>query len=309
VCTTKQYSPGGSGPLETEARFRERLAATLAKAWSEARATGNQPLQNLVFGWMRGLTAHSHANPLFVLTNRCYVLEGSANPTYPGGLSVEKKYVSNEDFIVNLYSGVFAEEEVSYVTVDDSYGEDKRSPFDSLSVFGIGGITFGVEICLDHADYRLRKHMRDSSPVQVQVVTSCGMQIKQSAIAAVEGGLVFNCDGQYGAPGRGLLPGRSTCLWTSSANQMAHSQLTVVSATATSPFEPEHPSRGQASVVKPDLADAEVFHVARVNTRKLWAHGAGEIHVYEPLAVPPVAGSTGRHGHAPARLTPPTGSA
>lgn len=66
------------------------------------------------------------------------------------------------------------------------------------SVFEMDGITFGLEICVDHANRRLR-----SSPpspgqmrVQVQLVTSAGLQIEEYAVACIKNGVIFNVDGR-----------------------------------------------------------------------------------------------------------------
>src|SRR6056297_1645267 len=52
-----------------------------------------------------------------------------------------------------------------------------------------------VEICLDHRDVRLRRNI-GNHPFHVQLIPSCGMQIKENGAAVEEGGLIFNVDGQ-----------------------------------------------------------------------------------------------------------------
>lgn len=65
------------------------------------------------------------------------------------------------------------------------------------SIFTMNGITFGLEICLDHLNGRLR----DSPPakgnprIQVQLIPSAGAFIQESSVACMQGGLIFNVDG------------------------------------------------------------------------------------------------------------------
>jgi hypothetical protein len=70
------------------------------------------------------------------------------------------------------------------------------------SVFTIDGITFGLEVCLDHAYSRLHKfynspQLKDGDPaVQVHLIPSWGMSIGHGAICCLNNGLVFNVDGE-----------------------------------------------------------------------------------------------------------------
>ena len=71
------------------------------------------------------------------------------------------------------------------------------------SVFTVDGITFGLEVCLDHANRRLRKYYDNSAEasdpkVQVQLIPSWGMSIARPSICCTTNGLVFNVDGNRG---------------------------------------------------------------------------------------------------------------
>jgi ribosomal protein S27AE len=57
------------------------------------------------------------------------------------------------------------------------------------SIFTIDGITFGMEICLDHAKNRLS----GASNIQIHLVPSAGMGFQR--FACIPGGLFFNVDG------------------------------------------------------------------------------------------------------------------
>jgi hypothetical protein len=90
--------------------------------------------------------------------------------------------------------------------VKDQYGnqhlkEVNKTGLGGGSIFTIGGITFGIEVCLDHFKRRLRQAERKKGDprVQVQVVPSAGMSIDKDSIAVVEKGLIFNVDGGGGA--------------------------------------------------------------------------------------------------------------
>ncbi|MGE4047696.1 MAG: hypothetical protein AB7F35_22745, partial [Acetobacteraceae bacterium] len=60
------------------------------------------------------------------------------------------------------------------------------------SIFTIDGITFGLEICLDHLNNRLK----GAEGVQIQLVPSAGASLKQ--LACIPKGLAFNVDGLSG---------------------------------------------------------------------------------------------------------------
>lgn len=82
------------------------------------------------------------------------------------------------------------------------------------SIFELDGITFGLEICRDHLQGKLRRYYQgdpDATPalapaasagepkVQVQLVPSWGAWIDPPNIVGVDGVLVFNVDGPDGA--------------------------------------------------------------------------------------------------------------
>lgn len=79
-------------------------------------------------------------------------------------------------------------------------GKEKQAVnYGGTCVFQMDGITFAVEICLDH----LMKRLRNSPPavgeqaIQLQIVPSAGMDVKDESVVAVKNGFVFNCDGGY----------------------------------------------------------------------------------------------------------------
>jgi hypothetical protein len=72
------------------------------------------------------------------------------------------------------------------------------------SVFTMHDITFGLEVCLDHGEKRLKKYYggaaKSGEPkVQVQLIPSCGMAIDVAGCCCVADGLVFNVDAHHHA--------------------------------------------------------------------------------------------------------------
>lgn len=72
------------------------------------------------------------------------------------------------------------------------------------SVFTVDGITFGVEVCLDHANNKLRSFYDGAPPkgspkVQVQLIPSWGMSIGGGDRCGVTNALLFNVDGPNGS--------------------------------------------------------------------------------------------------------------
>ncbi|MBD1208395.1 MAG: hypothetical protein H9535_08195 [Ignavibacteria bacterium] len=72
--------------------------------------------------------------------------------------------------------------------------------------FGVSGVDFGVELCLDHGCQRLRRTVEMSSsnilynsvqnyPLCKQLITSCGSQIQSFSVAADSNSVVFHADG------------------------------------------------------------------------------------------------------------------
>ena len=82
--------------------------------------------------------------------------------------------------------------------------EVNKSGLGGGMVFTMDGITFGVEVCLDHGDARLKNYYDPSKGgappasepnVQVHLIPSCGMSIKNPCV--VKDGLVFNVDATH----------------------------------------------------------------------------------------------------------------
>lgn len=128
--------------------------------------------------------------------NCCFIVEGGTDQ--PFTLSVQKKYKSKEDFILNGIENNYIQTITCYPEIPEK-SEEKKENRDPYSIFTYHGIRFGVEICLDHGRGRLTQaHKRWSDElVDVQMVISCGMDIRPGSVIAGKDGIVFNCDGEY----------------------------------------------------------------------------------------------------------------
>ena len=77
-----------------------------------------------------------------------------------------------------------------------------KEPQGDIKYSGLGildeyDLTFGLEVYLDHARKRLGRSPagKDEAFVQIQLIPSAGMSIKDEAVVAVKDGVVMNCDG------------------------------------------------------------------------------------------------------------------
>jgi len=70
---------------------------------------------------------------------------------------------------------------------------------DDDGIFTLGGVTFGLEICLDHKKSKLRntKPKEGENRMQVQLVPSAGVQVREAAVCVQPGGWVFHCEGLF----------------------------------------------------------------------------------------------------------------
>ncbi|MBR0050288.1 MAG: hypothetical protein IJP74_13400 [Prevotella sp.] len=127
-----------------------------------------------------------------IIENRCYVVAPSFSTT------ILKQYKSKEDFVLNSSERAVSSDHIRvplYLQTTTKYAEINESANSNESVFSYYGISFGVEICLDHKRQRLKNAV--IPPVDVQIIPSCGMNIRPEAVVARNGGFVFNCDGEY----------------------------------------------------------------------------------------------------------------
>jgi hypothetical protein len=88
----------------------------------------------------------------------------------------------------------------------NSGNEVNRSGLGGGSVFTVDGITFGLEVCLDHARNKLYDFYHGATPpppgtprVQIHLIPSWGMSIEEGNRCGVTGARIFNVDGPNGS--------------------------------------------------------------------------------------------------------------
>lgn len=72
--------------------------------------------------------------------------------------------------------------------------ENSVSGLGGQGLFSMAGITFGLEVCLDHAMGRLRGAPSRGAQVQVHLIPSAGMTILDDRVVCMKDGLIFNVD-------------------------------------------------------------------------------------------------------------------
>ena len=222
---------------------RNAVVESLCKQWRHSYG----PLSEVILDMITNFIKNCHAYPLLEVRNRALIVSNLALDV-PGStasttncMTTEKYYCSNEDFLLYEVNGknVVTEQMCTYRPIDLTAGDVKKTPLDNYAIFRINHgngnqvLDAAVEICLDHRDVRLRRNL-GKHPFHLQLIPSCGMQIKENGCAVEEGGLVFNVDGQY-AFGQGAKSAqkgtlnRVDCLFAEyvdadDANYGAHSQ-------------------------------------------------------------------------------------
>lgn len=121
-------------------------------------------------------------------------------------IGVLKKFKSGIDFLSSPTLGGLADRDVRHMlggkTSTPPGMEDELLSFDTDGVFTAAGVTFGLEVCLDHAEGRLAATPGAASSVQIQLIPSGGMTVQPEAVCVKQRGAVFHCDGLTDAAGR-----------------------------------------------------------------------------------------------------------
>lgn len=287
---------------------RNKVIRAIGEGWTNTTGA----IQDALFDMMVNFVKLGHAYPKVEVRNRALVLGAEnlgavGNQMQTKSLTTEKYFASNEDFLLWDVTGkpVITEQMVAYPVLDLSDGDLKRSPSDSKAIFTVDrNLNVGVEICLDHSDHRLRRSAaRSPWPVEAEgvdlhLVPSCGMQLHPASIAAISGGLAFNCDGLYGLDAassgevvKGSVGGVESVhvsyIDGGDTTYGAHSQLTRVTV---GPVGGDSAQPGSANAVTevPDVDVTVVPLPAAPNLHTVFAGGPGAVHIYglhRPLAV------------------------
>lgn len=286
---------------------RNSVVEALSKNWLASFG----PLNGVIFDMLVNFIKNCHAYPAVEVRNRALLvssvpLSTPAAALGVGNMTTEKYYDSNEDFIlydVNGRTDVITEQMTAYPVIDLTNGDLKRAQYDKHAIFrqnyGEGNfpsyVDFGVEVCLDHSDTRLRSNIESEpfpSPhdaVHVQIVPSCGMQIVQSSVAVDTHGFVFNCDGQYAldsttGPQAGNQSGVQ-CIYANHVDAAngayaGHTQLARVQTPATGD-DPDAKGSTNASFMTLPASDITILPVTAIEgLDQVFAGGPGAVHVY-----------------------------
>ncbi|MCX6606713.1 MAG: hypothetical protein NTV52_24450 [Acidobacteria bacterium] len=98
----------------------------------------------------------------------------------------------NQPGKVNAFSTSWGDERDTAVHTQ-TISERSASGLGGGSLFEMDGLSYGLEVCLDHRNKRLRNNA--PAPVRVQLVPSCGRSIVPAARKLVGNGFIFNVDG------------------------------------------------------------------------------------------------------------------
>ncbi len=130
-----------------------------------------------------------------IIDNYAMVQKGGySRPDGVNDYCMQKKLISNLDFEklggdnVKLFGGTFEASEPAIGGANERMGG---------GVFTMDGITFGMEICLDHLSKRL-VNAPDARNISIQLIPAAGMDIKSDSVACMPNGLLFNVDGGGG---------------------------------------------------------------------------------------------------------------
>ncbi len=290
---------------------RNEIVKTLSKQWQKTYG----PLKGVIFDMLVNFVKVCHSYPSCEVRNRSIIINNMGiNPPQSSDvtnlMTTEKYFVSNEDFLLydtNDRPNVITEQMTAYPTIDLSAGDSKQNAFDKYAIFrqGIdiklaGAMDYGVEICLDHSDVRLRRNIDNQpSPIvapHIQIIPSCGMQIIAQSVATDQNGMVFNCDGQYtlnaNKTGYDNIKGVDSLFANYSHTQHpskitygAHSQLARVKTPATG-GNPLDSASKNATFHSLDSNDIQVLNIkdvansASLNIDDYYAGGSGQLHLY-----------------------------
>ena len=147
--------------------------------------------------------------------------------------------------------------------------DDFRFSFDSVVGPGDKKLIFGLEICADHGESKLKNALASAQqpPVDIQLIVSAGMTIGTAAIAVRAGGYLFNCDGfDFGSGRRLSFIGNSDKV-----------EFTDPAASETISYEPHSEVRRHESM---DTCMMVRIPLDEKLADGIFAKGAGNLHVY-----------------------------
>jgi len=230
-----------------------------------------------VFGTVLGVSSPTLPTPPYdidpLATQEVYnfapvQLGGVAAQGDTGARVVMKELMSGVDFIAAAANpGGLLLGDVEHLPASNTSGlgrEQQEVNYDGAGVFSLAGITWGVEVCLDHSSTvrRLQKspQLPGENLIQLQIVPSCGMGIQAPSVITQTGGYVFNCDG-FGA---------------SSHSSLAQQVPPLVNVAFSS----------STPVSDAPITLQRTSPVVDVAVSSLYARGPGVVNIYPPSAIP-----------------------
>jgi hypothetical protein len=276
-------------------------------------------LQKVVEDFLNDFVQVCQAFPLVVVRDRALIVSNVVldSPKVPAplaarGMTTDKYFVSALDLVVvptQETPPVITLQMANYPRIDLSDGDLKVSPFDEYSIFrqnyGPGSavpyLDFGVEICLDHYDFRLRRNLdrepflNKSGDIHIQLIPSSGMSISLPSVAAGADGFVFNCDGMSAfdnnvtpqiSSENGLQSLYANYFGTpGSTTYAAHTQLARVK---TGPVKgrPNLPDSKNATFFTLDVKSVSIIPLNAIEGHDvIFSGGPGALHLYGPYPI------------------------
>jgi len=197
---------------------------------------------------------------------------GLGDQSSSGSRIVMKERLSTIDFIDDASAQGLLSQDVEHLAPINRSGpgrEQRRYDYDGSGIFKLNGLTWGVEICLDHTSGvtqgRLLKspQLPGEDQVQVQLLPSCGAGIDDARVVAETDGYVFNVDGKNA---------KKTVLKRVGAIQV----MTEIAPA-------ESCNVGPDTIDLPDASPPR----APIGISQLYRAGAGAVAIYKPVYVPP----------------------
>lgn len=204
-----------------------------------------------------GNTYNKAINSFYEMYNVVLVQTGgyaTAADAEPLANVIMKENMSNMDFITMPTQGMDWRivDHLPPLAPPGPGQEQQINNYDGLGIFQANGLTFGVEVCLDHLTGRLSASpVAPGQPmVMAQLVPSCGATLQNGAIVAQDNGYAFNVDGNVNP---------------SSVARQVNATLPIASTTA---------------AVNP------ANYNPVVDTAQLYVHGPGQVRIYNSVALP-----------------------
>lgn len=298
--------------IEKEVQLESNVIGSYLKVWRENNIGADDE------GWfelLKNIMNLCNSTSQNIVSNTCLCLQGGTLNQGAERLAVRvnKQYKSMEDFILNRSTSSLR----GYQEQTVSYGDLQ----DQTDTFKIERIKFGVEICLDHRRGRLREEGHND--LDVQVITSCGMQIQKDSVCAKSGGLIFNCDGEYDKVEEIVEIEKSvksssfvktiqpsitetskiietvvktqlkdgTAMPELISGSLSHTQLAGFLEPKSSEGElidlgKKRINRFKVKAIYLKIKDEDTKKEKSVSIDEIFAHGSGEVHLYEAVEIP-----------------------